>query len=562
MESRESVSLSPCRSECLANVESSQPESPAPCAEGDKQHYCECALPAEPDCGSQLTSPHSSFGPSYTRQSLRLQLERVRVLRDQYETGYKCTEAIERLSRLTRSRDCERERRASERLLESIEQQMEDLIGTFRVRVDEIEGWARICPNDNYEIEFEYAKQRQVLRVRIGKSFERLWERNKQEVEFKGSLNTAVVCRVREVKSRWNVAAILSRRNLTLGVSSLSMQQVLSAVSSSRPILLDANPSGTLKLRISCGWQPSTTQLALIPDDLSPAAAASSATFPRCPTDPFATRSLPKTCSLKHSLYPSARSDSFFGQTGSTPASPARARSGLSKSLARSLLELPSFYYDDNRTASLLRSSRGNSRSSSPSSNSHKSVCGTSSSANRSPSQLSHLSAHSSSESLDHACNSSGKSGELRLLASRLLCQLECALQDYRGQYAQLALMSVAVRQLAAHFGQLLHSEHADGETNLAGQSGESGAAGSSDVDSALAEFDFLNSNNDDDLDEDECEVGHRLSLEDLAHLTESISPKEDFTLHSDLSLQNGPTLQSVRLECLVVAISISTSLG
>src|SRR5699024_1087599 len=125
----------------------------------------------------------------------------------QYETGYKCSEGLERLMKLTKkTRECDREYRANERHLAEIEAQLEAMIGTFRIKVEDLEGFARICPRDNYEIEFRHGKQRRMLRVRIGKSLERCWEGGSQEVEFRGALKPTVVCRLREVKSSWRVA--------------------------------------------------------------------------------------------------------------------------------------------------------------------------------------------------------------------------------------------------------------------------------------------------------------------------------------------------------------------
>lgn len=118
-------------------------------------------------CSPFISSPP----PPPLSHSLRLQLEKVRALRDQYETGYRTSEALERLMKLSkRTRDCDREYRANERALAAIEAQLEAMIGTFRIRVEELEGFARICPRDSYEIEFRHGKQRRVLRVRIGKA--------------------------------------------------------------------------------------------------------------------------------------------------------------------------------------------------------------------------------------------------------------------------------------------------------------------------------------------------------------------------------------------------------
>lgn len=65
--------------------------------------------------------------------------------------------------------------------------------------------------------------------------------------------------RLREIKSPWHVIT-LKRRVVPLGETSLSMSQVLASVAKGKHILLDANVSGSLKLRIQCDWQPTETE--------------------------------------------------------------------------------------------------------------------------------------------------------------------------------------------------------------------------------------------------------------------------------------------------------------
>lgn len=114
------------------------------------------------------------------------------------------------------------------------------------MRVEEIEGWARICPRDQYEIEFRHGRQRRAVRVRIGRDGQREWEQ--QDFQLQASLLDAIEVRVREVKTGW------TKRYVTLGVTHIETRELMR----SRPQLLTlmANSSGSLKLRVRAKWTP------------------------------------------------------------------------------------------------------------------------------------------------------------------------------------------------------------------------------------------------------------------------------------------------------------------
>lgn len=208
----------------------------------------------------ESTDPTTSTSTAFTTSSaspqlyhsLRLQLAKVRALREQYETGVKCTEALEKLMKLNKSRDCDRQLRSHERQLIDIERQLEAMIGRFAILVEDLEGWARICPRDHYEIEFKHGKQRRVLHLRIGKKLERVWQEGVQEVSFEGKLKPNIGCRLKEIKSGWRIG----RRTVTLGSIDINMGEMLVSVSRQQSMLLNVNTSGSLKMRIRCAWQP------------------------------------------------------------------------------------------------------------------------------------------------------------------------------------------------------------------------------------------------------------------------------------------------------------------
>ncbi|KAJ6224460.1 hypothetical protein RDWZM_003005 [Blomia tropicalis] len=434
--------------------------------------------------------------------SLRLQLAKVRSLRDQYETGYRCSEALEKMMKLTKkTRDCDREYRANEKLLAEIEAQLEAMIGTFRIKVEDLEGFARICPRDNYEIEFRHGKQRQVLRVRIGKSLERTWDGATQEVEFRGALKPTIVCRLREIKSRWNVS--WSRKNITLGVTSISMSELLVAVSKGKQILLDANASGSLKLKIICSWQPKLldTTDPLKGNPLSNFVTNQS--FRSENLDSFNSKGEIMERKLNKSATISPNMSSFISLQPPPPPpptlsiprpeslTPIRSKFGFpnlrkSSDLSRSLLTLPSFGDVDDKSRSKnpstneiakTRKHNGNGKqfSSSYGLNRFSSTYSLSSNQTNYSSDDSDLEGENeslwsaSSNISQHESIKNKKTipdistAQLRTKISNItnqLANLQSALEDYRGQYIELTMMSIIVSKLIDYFDEQLCFEN------------------------------------------------------------------------------------------------------
>ena len=507
----------------------------------------------------------------------------MRALRDQYETGYRTSEALERLMKLSkRTRDCDREYRANERALAAIEAQLEAMIGTFRIRVEELEGFARICPRDSYEIEFRHGKQRRVLRVRIGKALERLWDGGLQEVEFRGALKATVVCRLREVKSSWRVAAVWSKRNVTLGVNTISMSELLVAVSRGRQIVLDANASGSLKLRIRCQWAPSLADCSTAEaSEHSPPSNKSSSSSSTLINTSFRSENLlsnsfalarrsqqqqtigteqkastltsvpPLTPIPRVNLLQQQRSVSPYVRNSSPQQHhPKNNNLKATADLSRSLLTLPSYYYSSHvvnpllaaghaeeetqeeeeeeenassvtpsghslrhRAASIASEQvrhRGSCSSRSPSPSSSSSVAsslssspsstlslGGNSSDNNSPTHYHHH--QSSSHFLADKAAAKAKSKPSSGLQAKLdrligeLSSLQSALEDYRGQYVELTMMSITVGKLMAHLETAVDCAEEEEEKEESAVDQEDNSCSLVDeVETALAEFDFL----------------------------------------------------------------------
>ena len=119
-------------------------------------------------------------------------------------------------------------------------------IGFFSIKVEEIEGWARICPRDQYEIEFRHGRQRRVVRVRIGRDGQREWEQ--QEFQLQATIPEPITVRLREVKTGW------TKRYVTLGVTHIETRELMR--SRTQLLSLIANSSGSLKLKVRTKWTP------------------------------------------------------------------------------------------------------------------------------------------------------------------------------------------------------------------------------------------------------------------------------------------------------------------
>ena len=459
-------------SDAICSVEQQQRPTPESVAEDNgngSDVYSRQCTPDYNDCETGSTTTNdTSKAPlelSQLNSSLRLQLENVRSLRDKYETGCRTSEALERLMKLTKQkRECDKEFRENERLLSEIEHQLEAMIGTFKIRVEDLVGFARICPRDNYEVEFRHGKSRRVIRIRIGKSLERIFSNDVQEIEFQGALKPIIVCRLREVKSRW-------RKNVTLGETSISMSELLTAVACGRQILLDANASGTLKLRILCTWVPKEMKAGTTSSDKGSSSKRKSSTL----------------CSVNEGFLLNTAQNGF-----SKIPRPFTKNGSFGNDLSKSMLTLPthdsSKLYNNNKNHDNFDSLK------------------------RSKSTLSfeeHDLEDEDDEEEDDDDDDSliltdddeddvCKSISLEQITTRQrveqriskivvqLKNLEDSLEDYRGQFAEFTMMSLAVQKLLEHFGQ----DEADPMFDANSSNDHESIL--DDVQNALAEFDFL----------------------------------------------------------------------
>ena len=65
------------------------------------------------------------------KDSLRQQLSRIRHLRDEYETHLRLREALIKMMRISKSRECDTEWKDNSKVLIGIERQLELMIGLY-----------------------------------------------------------------------------------------------------------------------------------------------------------------------------------------------------------------------------------------------------------------------------------------------------------------------------------------------------------------------------------------------------------------------------------------------
>lgn len=102
-----------------------------------------------------------------------------------------------------------------------MERLLESMLGTWHVAIKEVQGFARLCPGDQYEFVTRHGPQKFKSRVRIGKDGSQQWEG--REMVVKCLLLQPLEIRCSEIKT-------LSK-NVTLGVSGAGWEAVLGCCS-------------------------------------------------------------------------------------------------------------------------------------------------------------------------------------------------------------------------------------------------------------------------------------------------------------------------------------------
>jgi len=186
---------------------------------------------------------------------LEFQLSKLEELRDQYELHQKMRDGVrsmgyayalspgrERESALTSIKIGFKE---CTETLKKIEAEFESSIGTILIEMKGIQGFARICPGDVFEITLKYGDtQKWKSRGKILKDGSQLWQN--QQVIFKALLDEVLSIKAVEVRGLG--------KNILLGNKLCETRNLFSA----HPQLMTVNLNniGTLKLNLIVTWNP------------------------------------------------------------------------------------------------------------------------------------------------------------------------------------------------------------------------------------------------------------------------------------------------------------------
>ncbi|UJR38371.1 hypothetical protein I4U23_031041 [Adineta vaga] len=127
----------------------------------------------------------------------------------------------------------------------AIEAQLEAMLGTFVLNLQEISGFSRICPGDEYEVVIRYGQQKWKTRGRIRKHDrnEQIWTR--QIFHLKAKLADLLLIKINEVK-------LLGVSLKTIGTKCFEVNNFYSM--EPQRMIVNANQSGTIKLMFLIHW--------------------------------------------------------------------------------------------------------------------------------------------------------------------------------------------------------------------------------------------------------------------------------------------------------------------
>lgn len=125
-----------------------------------------------------------------------------------------------------------------------MENEFENQLGEFHIRMKGLAGFARLCAGDQYEIFMKYGRQRWKLRGRIEINAKQVWD--SEEVVFLPLINDFLSVKVTELKSLAN--------HVVVGNVSCEMIDLFAPLT--QTVAVDINDLGTLKLSLEVTWNP------------------------------------------------------------------------------------------------------------------------------------------------------------------------------------------------------------------------------------------------------------------------------------------------------------------
>ncbi|KAM9352665.1 rho family-interacting cell polarization regulator 1 [Symphorus nematophorus] len=125
-----------------------------------------------------------------------------------------------------------------------LENELENQLGEFHIKMKGLAGFARLCAGDQYEIFMRYGRQRWKLRGRIEINGKQVWD--SEEVVFVPLISEFLSVKVTELKSLAN--------HVVVGSVSCETKDLFAALP--QTVAVDINDLGTIKLSLEVTWNP------------------------------------------------------------------------------------------------------------------------------------------------------------------------------------------------------------------------------------------------------------------------------------------------------------------
>ncbi|KAM9808076.1 rho family-interacting cell polarization regulator 1 [Neosynchiropus ocellatus] len=125
-----------------------------------------------------------------------------------------------------------------------LENELENQLGEFHIKMKGLAGFARLCAGDQYEIFMKYGRQRWKLRGRIEMNGKQVWD--SEDMMLLPLINDFLSIKVTELKSLAN--------HVIVGSISCETKDLFSALP--QTVAVDINDLGTIKLSLEVTWNP------------------------------------------------------------------------------------------------------------------------------------------------------------------------------------------------------------------------------------------------------------------------------------------------------------------
>ncbi|XP_077549879.1 rho family-interacting cell polarization regulator 2-like isoform X3 [Haemaphysalis longicornis] len=200
------------------------------------------------DCEKQLKAAERYL------KRIEFQLSKVEELREHYEVQQRMRDGVRSMAyAYVLSPGCEKDNalhgvrsgyRECVDTLCVLEARLEQLMGTLQFQMRGIQGFARLCAGDNFEISVKHGDQKWKSRGRVQKNGQQAWDN--QQIIVKALLGEFLYIKAVEVRGLG--------KNVLLGNKSCEIKELFS--SHSQLMTINLNSSGSLKLNLVITWNP------------------------------------------------------------------------------------------------------------------------------------------------------------------------------------------------------------------------------------------------------------------------------------------------------------------